>query len=191
LVVTRFRLDRFSPMFNNPDKYGIVNLKSSPGHRLCYPFEEDSLRRIAYFLDCDPPTTLETARETNIMWNSVGEWKRVHEHSSLVAEVTSTALIIHDRRSGYPEADYQYEGLARDIYLAADAVHSESSLLESVLGCDSHIPAAMAEAKAILREFLDRDLILREDNLYLSLALLPLRATGIELPQAHLTASVS
>jgi hypothetical protein len=190
-VVTRFRLDRFSPMFNNPGKYGIVNLRSSPGHKLCYPFEEDSLRRIAYFLDCDPPTTLETARETNIMWNSVGEWKRVYEQSSLVAEVTSSRLTIHDRRHGYPEADYHYEGLARDIYLAGDAVHSESSLIESVLGRDSHNPAAIAEAKEILREFLDRDLMLKEDNFYLSLALLPLRATGMEFPQAQLAASAS
>jgi ribosomal peptide maturation radical SAM protein 1 len=189
LVVTRFRLDRFSPMFSNPEKYGIVNLRSSPGHRLCYPFEEESLRRIAYFLDCDPPTTLETARETNIMWNSVSEWKRVYEQSSLVAEVTASSLKIRDRRYGYPQTDYHYEGLARDIYLAADGVHSEASLIEAVLGRDSRNPAAMAEAKEILREFLDRDLMLKEDNLYLSLALLPLRATGLELPQAQLAAS--
>jgi hypothetical protein len=168
-----------------------VNLRSSPGHRLCYPFEEDSLRRIAYFLDCDPPTTLETARETNIMWNSVSDWKRVHEHSSLIAEVRSSSLTIHDRRHGYPEADYHYEGLARDLYLAADAVHSESSLIQSVLGDDSQNPASVAEAKAILREFLNRDLMLREDNFYLSLALLPVGPAGIEFPQAHLTASAS
>jgi len=189
LVVTRFRLDRFSPMFSNPDKYGILNLRSSPGHRLCYPFEEESLRRIAYFLDCDPPTTLETARETNIMWNSVSEWKRVYEQSSLVAEVTASSLKIRDRRYGYPQTDYHYEGLARDIYLAADGVHSEASLIEAVLGRDSRNPAAMAEAKEILQEFLDRDLMLKEENLYLSLALLPLRATGLELPQARLAAS--
>jgi hypothetical protein len=119
------------------------------------------------------------------MWNSVGEWKRVHARSSLVAEVTPSSLTIHDRRHGYPEADYRYEGLARHLYLAADAVHSESSLLESVLGSDSHDAPALAEGRAILKEFLDRDLMLREDTLYLSLALLPLHATGMELPRAQ------
>jgi len=58
-----------------------------------------------------------------------------------------------------------------------------------VLGRDSRNPAAMAEAKEILQEFLDRDLMLKEENLYLSLALLALRATGLELPQAQLAAS--
>lgn len=184
LVVTRFRLDRFSPMFSNPDKYGIANVRSSPGHRICYPLPEESLRKIAYFLDCDPPTEPETMREINIMWDRVGDWKRVHEQSSLVAEVTPSSLTIRDRRSGYPAADYHYEGLARDIYLAADGVHSESSLLESALG--HHAGESMLEeGRKSLREFVARDLMLQEDNFYLSLALLPLRETGTALPTHH------
>ena len=191
LVVTRFRLDRFSPMFSNPQKYGILNLRSSPGQRLCYPFEEESLQRIAYFLDCDPPTSPETARETNMMWRSVDHWKQVHGQSTLTAHVTASSLVIHDRRFGYPEADYQYHGLAREIYLAADSVHTESAILESVLGHAAEDAAEAGRVHEILEEFVARDLMLKEDNFYLSLALLPLRATGMELPQPQLAASLA
>ena len=191
LVVTRFRLDRFSPMFSNPQKYGILNLRSSPGQRLCYPFEEESLQRMAYFLDCDPPTSPETMRETNIMWRSVDHWKQVHGQSTLTAEVTSSSLIIRDRRFGYPESDYRYDGLARRIYLAADSVHTESALLQSVLGDAADDPTEAERVHVILEEFVARDLMLKEDNFYLSLALLPLRATGMELPQAQLAASLA
>ncbi|HET9183504.1 MAG TPA: RiPP maturation radical SAM C-methyltransferase [Candidatus Angelobacter sp.] len=191
LVVTRFRLDRFSPMFKNPQKYGIVNLRTSPGHRLCYPFEEESLQRIAYFLDCDPPTSPETLSEINMMWSSVGDWKRVHAQSTMIAEVTSSSLTIHDRRFGYPEADYRYDGLARQIYLAADSVHTESALLESVLGHAADDPAESERVHEVLQEFVSRDLMLKEDNFYLSLAVLPLRATGMEVPQPQLAASLA
>lgn len=191
LVVTRFRLDRFSPMFSNPQKYGILNLRSSPGQRLCYPFEEESLQRMAYFLDCDPPTSPETMRETNIMWRSVDHWKQVHGQSTLTARVTASSLVIHDRRFGYPEADYHYDGLARQIYLAADAVHTESALVESVLGHAADDAAEAARVHEILEDFVARDLMLKEDNFYLSLALLPLRATGMESPEPQLAATLA
>jgi ribosomal peptide maturation radical SAM protein 1 len=190
LVVTRFRLDRFSPMFNNPDKYNITNVRSSPGQRLCYPFPEESLRKIAYFLDCDPPTDLATMDEISAMWDTVSHWKQVHEQSSLTAQVTPSSLILRDRRFGYPAADYHYEGRARDLYLAADGVHSESSLLESVLGEDAENPALLEEGRRILDEFIARDLMLKEDNFYLSLALLPLPSAtspAFELPQSKIS----
>jgi ribosomal peptide maturation radical SAM protein 1 len=182
IVVTRFRLDRFSPMFKDPAKYGIANVSSSPGHRICYPFPEESLQRIAYFLDCDPPTQPETMREINVMWDTVGRWKRVYEQSSLVAEITSSSLTIHDRRFGYPTADYHYEGLARDIYLAADGVRSESLLLEAALAQHADKSVTMDAAHKILDELVAHDFMLREDNLYLSLAVLPLHDSRL-LPQ--------
>ncbi len=190
IVVTRFRLDRFSPMFRDPAKYGIVNVTSSPGHRLCYPFPEESLQRIAYFLDCDPPIKPETMTEINVMWGSVGNWKQVHETSSLTADVTPSTLTIHDRRFGYTACDYQFDGLARDIYLAADGVHSESSLLETVLEHHPEKSTKAEEARSILREFVSRDLMLQEDNFYLSLALLPLRDLNRGMMQPPVAARV-
>lgn len=188
IVVTRFRLDRFSPMFNNPDKYKITNVRSAPGLRLCYPFPEESLQKIAYFLDCDPPTDLDTMTEINTMWRTVDHWKRIHGESSLTARVTPSSLTISDRRFGYPPADYHYEGMARDLYLAADGVHSESSLLESVLGEDTEDPVRREEGRKILEEFAARDLMLKEDNFYLALALLPPPSTGpvIDLSQSKI-----
>lgn len=189
LVVTQFRLDRFSPMFRDPDKYGIVDVRSSVGHRLCYPFPEESLQRIAWFLDCDPRIQPETAREIDIMWSKVDEWKRIHEQSSLVAEITPSFLTIHDHRAGYPPADYHYEGLARDLYLALDGVHTDSFLLEFARSQSRSGEDFSGEVRDILREFVERDLVLQEDNSYLALALLPLGQAGeysIEKPREAL-----
>lgn len=189
IVVTRFRLDRFSPMFKNPDKYGIFNVCSSPGHRMCYPFPEESLQRIAYFLDCDSPTDAATGREIKIMWATVGDWKQVHEQSSLVADVTPSSLTIHERRFGYPVADYYYEGLARNLYLALDGVHSESHLLEFARSQHPSRYHDDEDVRRILREFVDLDLVLKEDNFYLALALLPLDEISDRPPEKLGTAA--
>ncbi len=105
-VMTRFRLDRFSPMFKWPEKYGITNIRSYWGYRLCYPFPEESILRLAYYHDCDPPSLPGTPDAIKITWEAVANWQRVHDHSSLNAELTETCLIIHERRVDYAPTDY-------------------------------------------------------------------------------------
>jgi len=189
LVVTRFRLDRFSPMFKDPAKYGIVNVRSYRGHQICYPFPEESLQRIAYFLDCDPPMTAETFREIKNMWEAVDGWRQLHPKSALTAEVTPSSVILRDRRAGYPRADYTYNGLARDLYLALDGVHSDSFLLDSVRAKYPAAQCTAGDVQRILDEFVAHDLVLCEDNLYLALALLPLDCITEDVPEKLGTAA--
>lgn len=189
-VMTRFRLDRFSPMFKWPEKYGIVNIRSFLGYRLCYPFPEDSILRLAYYQDCDPPTTRETLEAIMITRDAVAEWQRVHDNSSLKAEVTPSSLIIYERRAGYAPADYRYEGLARDIFLAADGVHSDSAVLESVAGRHPEEPVTIEKVREILGEFVARDLMLQEGSSYLSLAILPLDYASLEMPPLQVSAGL-
>jgi hypothetical protein len=104
--------------------------------------------------------------------------------------VTDSALIIRDRRAGYPAADYRYEGLARTLYLAADGVHSDSFLLEYAASQYPDQSFTLEDIRKVLRGFVERDLMLREDNLYLSLALLPLdRSVEIMPPSRSANAS--
>src|SRR5947209_4437783 len=190
-VMTRFRLDRFSPMFKWPEKYGIVNIRSYAGYRLCYPFPEDSLLRLSYYQNCDPPTTPEIQEATQGTWKAAERWQRVHDESTLNAEVTLSSLIIHERRAGYTPVSYGFEGLERDIYLAADAVHSDSVIFESVAGRHPEESITLEKVRRILSEFVARDLMLQEGNLYLSLAILPLNYENVEMPAMHTSANLS
>lgn len=182
-VMTRFRLDRFSPMFKWPEKYGIENIRSYAGYRLCYPFPEDSILRLAYYQDCDPPTTPEVQEAIKTTWAAVAEWQRVHDTSTLKAEVTSSSLIIHERRAGYAPTDYSFEGLMRDVYLAADGVHSDSVIWSSLAENHPEETITLERVREILGEFVSRELMLEEGNLYLALAILPLDTSVEILPQ--------
>jgi hypothetical protein len=174
-------------MFKDPAKYGITNVRSSPAHRLCYPFSEASLQQLAFYLDCDPPILPETMKEIAAVWSAVGEWKNVYSSSSLQAEVTDSALIIRDRRAGFPAVDYHYEGLARTLYLAADGVHSDSFLLEYAALQHPDQSFTLEDIHKVLRGFVEGDLMLQEDNLYLSLALLPLDHSAEIMPPSRST----
>lgn len=184
-TVTRFRLDRFSPMFNDPEKYSIKNVRPYAGHTLCYPFPDESLRRIAYFLDCDAPITPETMVEIHNMWAAVAEWRQVAAQSTLNCEVEARSLRIIDRRVGYPQDNYEYEGLARYLYLSLDGVHSDSHLLKLAQAKYPRSNVTSDDVHRILDEFVEHDLVLQEDNLYLALALLPDRVFNDNTPEVE------
>ena len=126
-------------------------------------------------------------KEITTVWSSVGEWKNVYSSSSLQAEVTDSALIIRDRRAGFPAVDYRYEGLARTLYLAADGAHSDSFLLEYAALQHPDQSFTLEDIHKVLRGFVEGGLMLQEDNLYLSLALLPLDRSVEIMPLSRST----
>ena len=79
--------------------------------------------------------------------------------------------------------------MARDIYLALDEVHSESYLLELAQEKYPNHGHSKEEVHKILEDMIAYDLILREDNQYLSLALLPLDYTEEEFDMSRAQAS--
>ncbi|HET9363589.1 MAG TPA: hypothetical protein VFP71_01240, partial [Candidatus Angelobacter sp.] len=134
------------------------------------------------YQDCDPPVIPGTLEAIKTTWAAVAEWQRVHDNSSLKAEVTPSSLIIHERRAGYSPVDYCFEGLARDVYLATDGVHSDSGVFESVAGRHPEETVTIEKVRKILGEFVEHDLMLQEGNSYLCLAVLPLDYESKVLP---------
>jgi ribosomal peptide maturation radical SAM protein 1 len=178
--LSRFRLDRFSPMFERAEHYGLHDVRPFPAYRLCYPFSEPSLKRIAYFFHCSSPMQAETSAALREAWLAVEQWQRHHREGSLTARVDSGVLAIVDSRPGHAPAEYRFTGPSRDVYLAADAAQSTGRLLQSVRLQHGDFFSA-ADLDRILTEFMERDLMVREDDLYLSIALLPQEA----LPGDH------
>ncbi len=53
IAIGNFRLDRFSPYFDNPELFGIVNIRPLPDYKLIYPFSDDVLSRLVCAFDFD------------------------------------------------------------------------------------------------------------------------------------------
>lgn len=169
---SRFRLDRFSPMFNKPEEYGLRHVRPYPAYARCYPFSEQSLRRIAYFFECDSTTTPETAAALREAWTAIQNWRRLYGQGTLSGQDAPDGLLISDTRMNHPYREYRLTGIERSIYLAADAAHSVSMLRNIVQSDPFGYDINDRDLRAVLQKFVDSDLMLKENDMFLSLALI-------------------
>jgi ribosomal peptide maturation radical SAM protein 1 len=124
-------LDRFSPYFLEPEKYGLINIRPLAEYSLVYPFRSKDLEKIAYHFEFDyahgDPSTHIKGLNTQIdnwqeLWNA-------ETLPSLTMLVTDKIILIKDTR---PCAnDNNIELLANEekfIYELCDSYHSFQSI---------------------------------------------------------------
>ncbi len=81
-----FRLDRFSPLFDQASDRGLRRIRAGRAYHLCYPFDADALDRIAYLFDCDQPIDAETLAAVSDAWKFCNtEWRPHYKSGTLVA----------------------------------------------------------------------------------------------------------
>jgi ribosomal peptide maturation radical SAM protein 1 len=167
-----FRLDRFSPLFNQAAERGLHGVRAGRAYRLCYPFRPEALDRIAYFFDCVRPIESETLQAINEAWRfcSTGWWPH-YKSGTLAARVSDSFALIHDTRYGWPVRRELLIGIDRAVLLAADSVQSRASILEIV--CTRH-PELDADPESVQQSIdclCSSGWMLGEGGLYLTLAL--------------------
>jgi hypothetical protein len=77
---------------------------------------------------------------------------------------------VSDRRPGFESADYRFEGPEAVIYLGCDAGASVATL-HSSLATGGYIGFDVEEIEGYLSELVALNLVLREGNTFLSLAI--------------------
>jgi hypothetical protein len=165
-----FRLDRFSPMFDNAEAYGLANAEPYPSYRSCYPgLDVEALRSIAYFYRYDPPLADETAKAIHGAWLATEDWRATHRDGTLIAIESPLFLLIEDTRAGRERRQYLLSGVDRLVYRAASAVTTVSMILAA---WDDRLERPTAgEIGAALDRFVKLGLMMVEDERYLGLAL--------------------
>lgn len=167
-----FRLDRFSPMFDRPEKYGLTGIVPYGSYPLCYSgVPTEALGRIAYFFSYRATTDQDTLRAINTAWVAAQEWKRDHSRSALSAIVGSDFVTILDLRPDRPLGPHILMGDRRLIYLALDAIQSLSSLMAELTSTYVDRPWDEDHVSAILDDFVASGLVLQEADLFLALAI--------------------
>jgi ribosomal peptide maturation radical SAM protein 1 len=138
--VGRVWLERFSPMFTEPEHFPMRYRRPEPSYRYVYPAEVD-LDRAAYFFeyvfeDALPDSAYEPLQDAVAGWSEA--WTAASP-PRLTYRATPGLLHIDDNRNPDQELTYAYEGQLARIYLAicerpttALAVHRELGLDESV-----------------------------------------------------------
>ncbi|TCO62747.1 ribosomal peptide maturation radical SAM protein 1 [Actinocrispum wychmicini] len=164
----RVWLERFSPMFSQPDKFPLGPRHPDRSYRMIYPSTVD-ISRVAYFYDHSPDNALPDSVYATLA-KAVDEWAHAWQGAtppSLTYRTSPGYLEIYDARHPERTGTYTFRDTLADIYLAcvdrpttARAVHGKLQL--------RHPVEAVQEA---FHQFADRGLMFLDGDLALSLAL--------------------
>jgi ribosomal peptide maturation radical SAM protein 1 len=163
-AIARARADRGSPMFTEPDRHGVGRLRPADCYRFIFPPGRFDLDKVSYYFDHDGPGMLPE-RAYDEIFRAVGIWQeqwRRGERPQLNYRKSCSSIFVEDKRA--PETrNFAYsDGPAALYEFCMDGKTPEAIAAE--FGGDEWLEAALAE-------FRGRDLMVRLDDQYLSLAL--------------------
>ncbi len=165
------RLDRFSPYFNAPAEFGIRNVRPMATYFYLYPFDRESLARIAYYFDYDYEARLDPRGFAMPVIEYVHDWRQNPERGTLLACSGDDKLVLLDTRSVATASQFVLTGLDRRAYEFCDSIHSASAIAAHL---HAEFPTASFELEQVVG-FLDslvaNALMLTDGINYLSLAI--------------------
>ncbi len=158
------RADRGSPMFHEPEKHQVQNLRPSDVYEYLFPSGRYDLRKVSYYFDHDqggiqPPEAYLPLRQAVIDWQR--RWRQ-RPRPTLTYRKSWQTLRIEDRR-WHPEQRFTLYDRAAELYEACEDPRTFASLLEA-------FPDEEWLRKT-LDDLLKYELTVFLDDRYLSLAL--------------------
>lgn len=171
--ISRIRLDRFSPNYFRATELGIANVRPDRSYADIYPFEIDSLAKLAYYFEFDyvdgrdPDSYMDATRA------AVDHWKSASENRSMTFTDCDGLLEISDSRSVAVRQLSIIERADRELYLYCHASRSDNDLLAK-FGPD---------VRTTLERLVSDRLMIELDGRYLSLAV-RVQAPNTTVPEA-------
>jgi ribosomal peptide maturation radical SAM protein 1 len=161
----RARADRFSPYFARPETFSVT-LAAAGAYRFLYPFDDESIRRLAYHFEMRSPQ-LDAVDE--IIAGTEAEYALWQDHvteSALYCTDLGDGVDITDARWGWQPATWLLEG-------AEAAVHRLCWKMtpRHAIAAELHDRFGAAAIERALAALIERGLLLHEPDTYLALAL--------------------
>lgn len=169
--VAQIWLERFSPLYADREAYPARYVRAERSYRYVYPddFEHD---RVAYFFDFEFENTLER-RATLELQQRVMQWKERWGGAlrpQLLYRATPGLVEVEDARETGKPVTYHFEGPLAELYMACSERPRRAQTLASELALTDPAPSE-EEVAGALDLFCAKGLMMRDDDLFLSLAL--------------------
>ncbi|MBV8458614.1 MAG: RiPP maturation radical SAM C-methyltransferase, partial [Acetobacteraceae bacterium] len=114
LGVGRVYADRFSPYFQRPESFG-VRLKPVPAYGFVYPFDEDTISRLAYHFEMHSEALYRIEETVAPMLAEQRLWTRRHLDSVLYCEDLGEVMTVTDRRWGWERRGLIFTGAEAEL----------------------------------------------------------------------------
>jgi ribosomal peptide maturation radical SAM protein 1 len=164
--VTRVRLDRFSPLFDNARELGAVNVRAAASYAHVYPFEPKDLYDLAYYFDFDYDDGRDPETYIGPLRAAVADWKSGRDHGMLLSLDDGAQLVIADARGGRVPHQVHLTGWQREIYVAC----TDGASLSELDGLAIRASSDQVRLRCFIDEMVAARLILMIDERFLALA---------------------
>jgi ribosomal peptide maturation radical SAM protein 1 len=183
------RLDRFSPYHRSPEQFGMTNVRPIAAYAALYPFEAESVARIAYYFDYDYAPGSDPRGYAHDVTAYLDRWKREPESGTLCSAVRADgSLVLLDTRSDARMEEIMLTGLEQAAYEFCDELRSGKAVARHL---GERFPESAIDPDRV-RQFLDslvaNWLMVTDGEHYLSLAV---RSAAHVTPAAALAASAA
>lgn len=166
------RLDRFSPYHNSPAEFGLINVRPMKTYRYLYPFDEESLKRIAYYFDFDYEADRDPTGYAAEVVAFVNEW-RSNPQVGTVSSVSRSdgSLAIFDTRPGASVPELTLAGLEQAAYEFCDELQAVPNIVRHLRAEFPTVEFAEERVFEFLNSLVESKLMVTDGRNYLSLAL--------------------
>lgn len=164
----RIAIPRFSPLFEDRERFPVDALHPEPSHGFVYPTSFD-VTRVAYTFDADlvgalPDEAYDLLRDRLRDW--VTAWER-EVRPSLTFWSAPGLTQVEDARDPESAGTYTFRDELAALYVACSDGPTTTGQLKTSLGLEHPVE----EIEWALDEFCKRGLMMRDGGLFLSLAL--------------------
>jgi ribosomal peptide maturation radical SAM protein 1 len=163
----RIWLERFSPLYTEPERFGLRHRRPERSYRYVYPDGVD-LDRVAYFFEYDLDTLPDSAYEE--LARAVAGWSEAwkSDHRPTLRYWSAPGFLqIHDGRYQGRGGTYTFHGTLADIYLTCSDRPATAAAVRDKLRLDRPVGAI----ESVFREFQRRGLMFLDGSLAVALAL--------------------
>jgi ribosomal peptide maturation radical SAM protein 1 len=164
-----FRLDRFSRNFDNAEELGLINIRPEKIYNYIYPFDNDVLFDLVYHFDYDYQKPIDDGGYRLALENHMQIWKNYQ--FQCYSQRLNDKLVIYDNRPIATAAQISLYGIQGYIYEYCDDMKNIRQI-KAWLKNNYNLDLDEDQIKIILDEFVEKKLMVKEKNLYLSLAIM-------------------
>jgi len=169
VVFRRFRVDRFSPYFDSPAKYGLCNLRPALAYSRIYPFDEEGLSRLAWYFDYDLKDTRDFTYTVPLL-DGLKVWQQRDPRWGFYLTQDKECVFLWDFRPNSSHCLTILSGVQKRIYQFCDQIHSRSEIADVVNKHNDDSSSSMFELEGFLAKMIEDRLMIKEGDTYLSLA---------------------
>jgi ribosomal peptide maturation radical SAM protein 1 len=180
------RMDRFSPYYEKPEEFGLVNVRPIIPYRYLYPFPHESLMRIAYYFDFDYADGSVSGEHVGNVMHFVEEWRRKPDRGLLSSiRRRDGSLLLRDTRPGAASQEIPLFGADAAAYEYCDEFRSFPGIVRRLQELFPDAGITDAQVRGFLDSLVANRLMLTDGSSYLSLAV---RAREIPVARQPLSA---